>query len=100
MPPLSLERPFLMRMPRVSAFLPEMTQHIHSLRASGVVSFHTARALGFEASAARQSAGRVCTSVVETTLVAMQLFYQKLVIYGMTETIALRLFWVFMLLCA
>jgi hypothetical protein len=41
-PLLSFEIAFFMRMFRVSDFLPDVTQHIHSLRASGVISFHKA----------------------------------------------------------
>ena len=61
MPPLSFESPFLIRISLVSAFLPEMTQQIHSLRASGVISSHTARAAGVCVRAFRKSAGIVCT---------------------------------------
>ena len=60
MPPESFESAFLMRMPRVSAFLPEVTQQIHSLRASGVTSSHVARAAGAPASAFFKSAGSLC----------------------------------------
>ncbi len=49
-----------MRMLLVSTFFPEVTQQIHSLRASGVISSHTARALGIEATAFRKSAGSLC----------------------------------------
>lgn len=58
-----------MRMLRVSSFLPEMTQQIHSLRASGVMSFHTTSDLGLAASAARKSGGSVCTVLVVATVV-------------------------------
>jgi hypothetical protein len=67
MPPFILEIAFSMRMLRVSAFLPDITQHIHSLRASGVTSFHMASALGLAATAFFKSAGNVCTSVVVAT---------------------------------
>src|SRR3989344_3850860 len=60
-PPLSLESPFLIRISLVSAFLPEMTQQIHSFRASGVMSSHTAFAAGAEVSAFRKSSGISCT---------------------------------------
>ncbi len=62
MPPLSLDSALLMRIPRVSAFLPEVTQQIHSLRASGVISAHTARAFGSDEIAFRKSAGTLCTA--------------------------------------
>ena len=69
MPPLSLESVFVIRMPRVSSFLPEVTQQIHSLRASGVISSHTASAFGEEVSSFRKSAGRLCATPVETPFV-------------------------------
>lgn len=68
MPPESFERPFLIRIPLVSACLPEVTQQIHSLRAKGVMSFHTASALGVDASAFLKSEGRLCTALVLVTL--------------------------------
>ncbi len=46
-----------MRIARVSAFLPDITQQIHSLRASGVMSSHNARSFGEAESAFRKSAG-------------------------------------------
>ena len=47
--------------PLVSALAPEVTQQIHSLRASGVMSAHSARTLGFEVILLRKSAGRAWT---------------------------------------
>ncbi len=46
MPPLSFESAFSILIPLVSDFLPEVTQQIHSFRASGVISCHSASALG------------------------------------------------------
>ena len=58
-PPFSLESDFSIRIFLVSAFLPEMTQQIHSLRASGVISFQIA--LAEEALMAfRKSSGTLC----------------------------------------
>jgi len=54
-----------MRMFLVSVFLPDVTQQTHSLRASGVISSHTARAAGEEARTFRKSAGTLCTIAVE-----------------------------------
>ena len=59
-PDLSFEIPTATRLSRVSAFFAESTQQIHSLRASGVMSFH-AIAKSFFMSALCQSAGIVCT---------------------------------------
>ena len=50
-----------MRIFLVSAFLPDITQQIHSLRASGVILPHTAFAAPEEVSAFRKSAGMLCT---------------------------------------
>ena len=46
----------------VSGFLTEITQQIHSLRASGVMSSHFARAAGSEMRTFRKSAGTLCTA--------------------------------------
>src|SRR3990167_7074728 len=62
-PPLSFESAFSIRILLVSAFLPETTQQIHSFRASGVMSFHTARAAGIEARVFRKSSGNLCLPV-------------------------------------
>ena len=51
-----------MRIPLVSIFLPDVTQHIHSLRASGVISFHNLSAMGVEIRAFRRSGGNLCTT--------------------------------------
>src|SRR3989338_6926538 len=60
-PPLSFERAFSILILLVSTFLPDVTQQIHSLRASGVISSHTARAAGVPLSAFRKSLGILCT---------------------------------------
>ena len=57
MPPFIFDRALLIRIPRVSAFLPEMTQQIHSFRAKGVMSSHSARTAGTEVIASLRSAG-------------------------------------------
>src|SRR6266446_2408789 len=46
----------------VSGLLTEMTQQIHSLRASGVISSHFARAAGSEMRTFRKSGGTLCTA--------------------------------------
>ncbi len=48
MPPFIFESAFSIRISRVSAFLPLVTQQIHSLRASGVMSSHKARTFDVE----------------------------------------------------
>src|SRR3989344_2946729 len=47
---------------RVSCFLADRIQQIHSLRASGVISSHTVRAVGEEVRTFRKSVGIVCTT--------------------------------------
>lgn len=66
MPPFSLESAFLILISLVSAFLPEVTQQIHSFRASGVISSQTAFTAGLELIACFKSLGSVC----------IKLFYQ------------------------
>jgi hypothetical protein len=69
-PPLSFESAFSIRILLVSTFLPDVTQQIHSLRASGVISSHTARAAGIEIRALRKSAGILCTVPVEISFLS------------------------------
>ena len=57
MPDSSLLKPTLIRRTRVSALTGDVTQQIHSLRASGVMSFHAAEALHEVASATLKSLG-------------------------------------------
>jgi len=66
-----------MRIERVSAFLPDVTQHIHSLRAKGVTSCHTASARGVFKSSCRKSAGRLCTTPLATACVMPPLYQIK-----------------------
>ena len=55
----------------VSGFLTEITQQIHSLRASGVMSAHFACAAESEMRTFRKSAGKLCTVPEEIALGAM-----------------------------
>jgi|SRR5579863_7468700 len=55
----------------VSGFLGEITQQIHSLRASGVMSSHFARATASAMRAFFKSAGTLCTVPGEITFLAM-----------------------------
>jgi hypothetical protein len=57
----------------VSGFLTEMTQQIHSLRASGVISCHFARAMGSEMRTFRKSGGILCTAPGEIAFLVMDL---------------------------
>jgi hypothetical protein len=77
-PPMSFESAFSIRILLVSAFLPDVTQHIHSLRASGVISSHAACAEGFETMALRKSVGILCTTPPAISFLAIRLFYQIL----------------------
>lgn len=56
---------------RVSGFFTEITQQIHSLRASGVISSHFARAAGSEMRTFRKSAGTGCSALGESAFVGM-----------------------------
>src|SRR3990167_2609885 len=100
-PPLSFESAFSIRIPLVSAFLPEMTQQIHSLRARGVISSHTARAAGAETSAFRRSSGTLCTRLAgafgvaratppATCFLVIRLFYPRKAIRKRIATRLLR----------
>ena len=55
----------------VAGFFTEITQQIHSLRASGVISSHFARAAGSEMRTFRKSAGTLCTAPGEIAFLAM-----------------------------
>jgi hypothetical protein len=58
-----------------------MVQQIHSLRASGVISSHSASALGSALRALRRSSGNVCTTPLATSLVAICTSYQMRNLY-------------------
>ena len=65
MPLRILSRPTAMRRLLVSSFLAEVTQQIHSLRASGVMPAHKALAAGSAWMALRKSDGILWGRVVE-----------------------------------
>jgi hypothetical protein len=65
----------------VSGFLTEITQQIHSLRASGVISSHFVRAAGSETRALRKSAGTLWTTLAESFFV-MALLYTRFLTAG------------------
>ena len=62
----------------VSGFLTEMTQQIHSLRASGVMSSHRARATGSEMRTFRKSAGMLCTAPGEIAFLIMDFILHRM----------------------
>ena len=62
----------------VSGCLTEMVQQIHSLRASGVISSHAARAAGSDIRAFRKSAGTRCATPDEILFLVIRLFYEIL----------------------
>ena len=76
MPPLIFDSAFAIRIPRVSAFLPAVTQQIHSLRASGVISSHFASAALSAVRAFLKSAGILCATPFEICFLLMKLFYR------------------------
>jgi hypothetical protein len=59
-----------MRRLRVASCFAEMTQQIHSFRASGVRSFQAARVVACERSAKVKSAGALCTGPGLTVLIS------------------------------
>jgi hypothetical protein len=61
----------------VSGFLTEITQQIHSLRASGVISSHFARATGSEKRTFRKSAGTLCIAPGERALLFMDFILHR-----------------------
>jgi hypothetical protein len=61
----------------VSGFLTEITQQIHSLRASGVISSHFARATGSEMRTFPKSAGTLCTAPGESALLFMDFILHR-----------------------
>jgi hypothetical protein len=61
----------------VSGFLTEITQQIHSLRASGVISSHFANATGSEMRTFRKSAGTLCTALGESAFLAMDFILHR-----------------------
>src|SRR5215470_4255982 len=66
----------------VSGFLTEITQQIHSLRASGVMSSHFSRAAGSEMRTFRKSAGTLCTAPAEIALLLIDLILHCCAIAG------------------
>ena len=64
-PSLRFEQPHSIRRLLVSAFLADSIQHIHSLRASGVISSHAVNACESDVSAFFKSAGTACTTPLE-----------------------------------
>ena len=60
MPFRILSRPTSMRRARVSSFLADVTQHLHSLRASGVMLAHKFLTIASDSMALRKSTGNLC----------------------------------------
>ena len=60
MTPFIFDSAFSILIERVSAFFPDVIQHIHSLRARGVMSPHSVATLLSEAMAFFKSAGIAC----------------------------------------
>ncbi len=78
MPPFILETALAMRIPRVSAFLPDVTQHTHSLRASGEMSSQSCCTFGIAASACFRSCGVLC-GIFSTTSFGIKALLHKIV---------------------
>jgi len=69
----------------VSGFLTEITQQIHSLRASGVISSHFDHAAGSEMRTSRKSAGKLCTGPAEIAFWAMRFILHRYAIRRLAE---------------
>jgi hypothetical protein len=77
MPLRILSRPTVMRLFLVSSFLADVTQEIHSLRASDVISADTSFTIWSDSIALRKSAGILCTTPVAFSfLVILNKLYQ------------------------
>lgn len=74
----------LRRFARVSSFLAEVTQQIHSLRASGVISSQVARMVGVAKIVARMSAGSLCTAPAGRDLEGINVGYGVRRIFSMS----------------
>src|SRR4029077_18944842 len=70
----------------VSGFLTEITQQIHSLRASGVMSSHFARAAGSAMRTFRKSAGTPCTAPAEIAFLIIDFILQSFSISQLRPT--------------
>ena len=75
-PSLSSVRTLSIRLLLVSGFLVSSTQQIHSLRASGVMSSHSANATLSAVRVFRKSVGTLCTTPVAISLLDISLFCQ------------------------
>src|SRR6202140_212524 len=73
---LRFEQPHSIRRLLVSAFLADSIQHIHSLRARGVISSHAVNACGSDVSAFLKSAGSSCPPPLEIFLCDMYMRYR------------------------
>ena len=75
-PSLSSVHTLSIRLRLVSGFLASSTQQIHSLRASGVMSSHSANATLSAVRVFRKSVGTLCTTPVAISLLDISLFCQ------------------------
>jgi hypothetical protein len=74
----------------VSGFFTEIIQQIHSLRASGVMSSHFARATESEMRTFRKSAGTLCTAPGESAFLFMDLVTTLHPPYNLNSLLHLR----------
>lgn len=73
MPPRILSRPTRIRFSRVTSCLADVTQHIHSLRANGVISIHIFLPTSSARRAFSKSFGILCTTPSANFIVSMGL---------------------------
>jgi hypothetical protein len=77
----------------VSLFLTKITQHIHSLRASGVRSSHAARAALSEAKACLTSPVILCTVPPEICILVIGLYYNSMLLGSNKNTGGYPAYW-------
>ncbi len=71
----------------VASFFADVTQHIHSLRAKGVISIHTFFTVESDSIAFRKSIGILCMAPPRIKFLDIKLLYQtQLYVAGGTES--------------
>src|SRR5579875_3681410 len=66
----------------VSSFLADVTQQIHSLRASGVISAHTSFTMGSDSIALRRSAGILCNAPLAVSSLVMLSYLSPFLLFA------------------
>jgi hypothetical protein len=85
-PFIILSRMIRILRPLVSDFFADIIQHIHSLRARGVISSHTESSGVFETSFSRKSVGTVCATPEATFFVLIRYMIANVSLNGIRRT--------------